>query len=114
MAESSAKQLDKERVKAMRAAVSERLAEVEKQIPQAIDDVRNLLAQKHSVENAGKVFQESQKLESKTKTRDALVAEHAVLEGLLDRYATRLRANVALAIAAGSIILAVINFIRQS
>lgn len=107
---------DDERRTKLRDAVKARLAGIETAILSALTDIEKIQQDMRIDMRDGhtSLYLENEQLMMKVmEHRDRLVAEHAVLEGLLDRYATRLRANIAIAIALGSIILAVINFIRQ-
>ncbi|CAM3462839.1 hypothetical protein G4177_06245 [Corallococcus sp. ZKHCc1 1396] len=97
----------------LRAAVKARLAEIEAELPGVIREVSTLQNINRVWGDHGLTGSSLTELDSRIKRRDTLIAEHSVLEGLLERHPTRLRANAALFFAAVSFVVAAINFIKQ-
>lgn len=87
-----------ERRAKLRDAVRARLAEIEVELPVLIQDVSRLRRDKEEWEDKGFSNADWNDIQWKTERRDALVAEHAVLEGLLDRPVARWVPRLALGV----------------
>ncbi|NBD11842.1 hypothetical protein [Corallococcus silvisoli] len=66
-------------------AVEERLAEVEKEIPRLLAEARSIRTNKEMWENFRLSSEKWGELEGLSVRLDALIKEHAVLEGIKDR-----------------------------
>ncbi|NNC01901.1 hypothetical protein HJC10_03405 [Corallococcus exiguus] len=95
---------NEERRATLRAAVKARLAEIEAELPALIKEVSSLQAHERYYEEIEQSSNSWDEMRRKTALRDALVAEHTVLEGLLDRPVARWVPRVALGVGVVSLL----------